>query len=492
MVNLINNAAKFTTAGRVEVRAEPAAEGWVQISVSDTGPGIAAEDAVKIFDKFHQVTKRDTLEDKPTGTGLGLSICKQIVEYYGGRIWVDSEVGKGSQFNFTLPPATTKSEAALVAQPVPSPAGESVAAPRPPGREEPLVLIVDDDPGIRNYLTQLLEQEGYRVVPAANGRQAIEAAEKDRPDLITMDLRMPDMDGRTAIDHLKGDLNLKSVPIVVISEVTVSGKPVGDAFVDKPIDEDHLLASMARLLGTDGSEAATGSAGPGQAQPDGLAPRVMVVDDDPAIRSYLVQVMENEGYSVLQADNGQRALDLARRKRPNLITMDLRMPDMDGKTAIGLLRTDSTLQQIPIIVISALPDPDQAGGDASFEKPVDDEALLASARLLLRQYHDDRTDSLDANQDYLVVNMSDRETKLPSMPAADDHIVYCGMEEIDQRLLSGFSGMLVVPAEFLKELNLQDIFQSSKVQGVIIDGSRGCAAGSEREERVDGPKNRDR
>jgi signal transduction histidine kinase/DNA-binding response OmpR family regulator len=487
MVNLINNAAKFTTDGRVEVRAEPAAEGWVQISVNDTGPGIAAEDAVKIFDKFHQVTKRDTLEDKPTGTGLGLSICKQIVEYYGGRIWVDSEVGKGSQFNFTLPPATMKPTAAPAAELMPAPAGEAMAAPRPSGREQPLVLIVDDDPGIRNYLTQLLEQEGYRVVPAANGRQAIEVAEKDRPDLITMDLRMPDMDGRTAIDHLKGDSNLKSIPIIVISEVAVSGRPVGDAFVDKPIDEDHLLASMARLLGADRSEAAAVPAGSNQVQPDGLAPRVMVVDDDPAIRSYLVQVMENEGYSVLQADNGQRALDLARRKRPDLITMDLRMPDMDGKTAIGLLRADSTLQQIPIIVVSALPYRDQAGGDASFEKPVDDEALLASARLLLRQYRDGRTDSFDANQDYLVVNMSDRETKLPSMPAAGDHIVYCGMDEMDQRLLSGFSGVLVVPAEFLKELNLRDIFQSSKVQGVIIDGSRGCAPGLEREERVDGP-----
>ena len=106
MVNLINNAAKFTPQGKVEVRAETTEEGWARISVSDTGPGIAEEDAAKIFDKFHQVTKRDTLEDRPTGTGLGLSISKQIVEHYGGRIWVESEVGKGSRFSFVLPPAS--------------------------------------------------------------------------------------------------------------------------------------------------------------------------------------------------------------------------------------------------------------------------------------------------------------------------------------------------------------------------------------------------
>lgn len=487
MVNLINNAAKFTTAGKVEVRAEATPDGWVQISVSDTGPGIAAEDAVKIFDKFHQVTKRDTLEDKPTGTGLGLSICKQIVEYYGGRIWVDSEVGKGSQFNFTLPPATMKPGAEPVDEPAPAPAGEVLAAPRPTGLEEPLVLIVDDDPGIRTYLNQLLEQEGYRIVQAANGRQAIEAAERERPDLITMDLRMPDMDGRTAIDSLKRDPDLKSIPVIVISEVSIGGEPVGDAFVDKPIDEDHLLASMAQLVGADASGLEALSAVPDQARPDGQAPRVMVVDDDPAIRRYLVQVMENEGYSVAQAENGQRALDLARQERPDLITMDLRMPDMDGKTAIGLLRADSALQQIPVIVISALPDPDRAGGDASFEKPVDEEHLLASTRLLLRRGVDGHAKDRPSAQDFLVVNARDGKTRLPSMPAADNHIVFCRMEDVTERLLSGFSGMLVVPAEFLKELNLQEIFESSKVQGVIIDGSRGCAAGSAREERVDGP-----
>jgi len=486
MVNLINNAAKFTTSGTVDVRARATPDGWARISVSDTGPGIAPEDAVKIFDKFHQVTKRDTLEDKPTGTGLGLSICKQIVEHYGGRIWVESEVGKGSEFNFNLPPAAITLASEPAAEPATALADESVAARRIEVPEEPLVLVVDDDPGIRTYLNQLLEQEGYRVIQAANGRQAIESAKNERPDLVTMDLRMPEMDGRTAINYLRQDPDLKTIPIIVISEVAVTGKPISDAFVDKPIDEEHLLACMAQLIGAAASRLQAQPAKPGRTRFAGRPPRVMVVDDDPAIRSYLAQTMENEGYSVLQAESGQRALDLARQEQPDLITMDLRMPDMDGKTAISLLRADSALQQIPIIVISALPDRDRAGGDASFEKPVDEDSLLASAHMLLRRNGDDRAPSKEVQQDYLVIDLPTGETRLPPLPAGKDKVARCNLADMDQYLLSGFSGVLVLPSDSLGELNLRWIFETSKVLGVIIDGSQPHTEGPGQEDRVDG------
>jgi len=479
MVNLINNAAKFTRAGEVAVTAEANRDGWVQISIVDTGSGIAPEDTTKIFDKFHQVTKRDTLEDKPTGTGLGLSICKQIVEHYGGRIWVESEVGRGSRFSFTLPPASLTPAAEFADEQALSQAVTARQRSRS-SREEPLVLVVDDDVSIRTYLNQLLEQEGYQVVTAADGREAVEMAEKLLPDIITMDLRMPEMDGRAAIARLRLKPGLRQIPVIVISEIAVDGEPVGDAFVDKPIEEEHLLASMRRLLASPAPPPAAPQ--PGRETPP---PLVMVVDDDTPIRRFLSQVMENEGYRVIQAENGQRALASAVRERPDLITMDLRMPDLDGKAVITSLRADPNLRHIPIIVISALPERDRAGGDAAFEKPVDEEHLLASARFLLnRSSVEGKTAA--APQNFLVVDSVDGETRLPALPAAEDDIAHCLVEDMGTRLDAGFSGVLVVPAEILGELDLQDIFLTSKVQGVIIDGSRDAGAISGRGGEVDG------
>ncbi|MEM7221861.1 MAG: response regulator [Pseudomonadota bacterium] len=458
MVNLINNAAKFTVAGKVEVWAEETSDGWIRISVKDTGPGIAKEDAVKIFDKFHQVTKRDTLEDKPTGTGLGLSISKQIVEHYGGRIWVDSELGSGSCFAFTLPPMSAR---ALEEAPLEAVSDDLPEITRVTG-ESPLILVADDDPGIRNYLSQLLEEEGYRVAAASNGRRALDLARKEAPDLITMDLRMPEMGGDTAIDQLRLTPALKHIPVIVISEVPADGRTIGDAFIDKPIEEEQLLSTMGRLL------AGRAGAPPILAE----APLIMVVDDDSAIRSYLSQVLENEGYRIVGADTGRQALSLAQEQRPDLITMDLRMPDIDGRTAISALRADPELHAIPIIVISVLPERDQAGGDIALEKPVEEEHLLASARLLLGRDGVDRAAETLSAQNYLVVDLPGAETSLPPLPLEDVGITHCAIGEVSGHLASGFAGMLVVPSEAVGQLDLEKIFQSSRISGVIIDGSR--------------------
>jgi CheY-like chemotaxis protein len=330
-----------------------------------------------------------------------------------------------------------------------------------------------------------MEHEGCRVITAVNGRQAVELAQSERPDLITMDLRMPDMDGRAAIDRLNNTPDLSHIPVIVISEISIGSMPIGDAFIDKPIDEDLLLASIGRLMGS-GAPSLTARPAPDQPRSNGETPLVMVVDDDPAIRSYLTQIMEHEGYQVAQAENGRRALDLAQEKRPDLITMDLRMPDMDGRTAIASLRADVGLRQIPIIVISVHPERERAGGDAFFEKPVDEEDLLASTRLLLRQHDGEKAKDKNASQGFLVVNLPDKKTSLPPLPAGQDGITYCRMEEMERCLVAGFSGMLVVPAESLKDLDLPYIFESSKVLGVIIGGSRSYTASPGQEDRLDG------
>ncbi len=246
LVNLLNNASKFTTSGQVTVRAALDGESsgsTLLLSVADTGPGIPAAEREKIFDHFHQVTKDDTLKDKPQGTGLGLSICRQIIDHYGGRLWVESEEGKGSTFFFTLP------SAGVVAQEQSSQPCE--AAPAHPGRKPagpPTILVVDDELAVLQYLREFLENEGLVVVTAGNGDEALDLARKHMPDLITMDLAMPVMDGQTCIRHLREDPALSHIPVVVISALQDIDSVGGDAALAKPLDEQRLLEVLNALL----------------------------------------------------------------------------------------------------------------------------------------------------------------------------------------------------------------------------------------------------
>ncbi len=235
LINLLNNAAKFTQAGSVDVVAGLNAQGEIQISVHDSGIGIPREFLEKVFDKFQQVGS-DTLSDKPQGTGLGLPISRQIVQHYGGRIWAESQPGQGSTFTFTLP-ATLIGEAAAGL-----PAGEE------PSGDAPLILVVDDDPSVQKLLAQLLEDGGYRILTAGDGREALDMARRHHPSLITMDIMMPGMDGRTAIEHLRKDPQLSGIPVVVISALGECGAVASDARLKKPVDENLLLNTVRTLL----------------------------------------------------------------------------------------------------------------------------------------------------------------------------------------------------------------------------------------------------
>ncbi|MBA4358694.1 MAG: hybrid sensor histidine kinase/response regulator, partial [Desulfovibrio sp.] len=255
LVNLLNNACKFTEAGQVTLRVAlgpPGGDEEMVFSVSDTGPGIPQAERERIFDHFHQVTKEDTLKDKPQGTGLGLSICRQIVEHYGGRIWVESEAGRGSSFHFTLPAGLSKPSQ-------PSRPEEDAVPPLPPAvlaKEPgpPTVLVVDDEPAMVDYLRQFLEGEGLRVISAAEGREALRLARAHLPDLITMDLAMPVMDGQTCIRLLREDWTLRHIPVVVISALQDLEAAGGDAVLPKPVDEQRLLQSLNALLFQQGAQ----------------------------------------------------------------------------------------------------------------------------------------------------------------------------------------------------------------------------------------------
>ncbi|MBF0102012.1 MAG: AAA family ATPase [Desulfobacterales bacterium] len=249
MINLLNNASKFTHTGHVSVDVSTHGtnefslpDGWIMIQVTDTGVGIPKEDLEKIFDKFKQVTKKDTLKDKPQGTGLGLSICRQIVSHYGGRIWAESKIDQGSTFSFILP--QYKSEQNMELDQTPREGiHEGIVK-----EQSPLVLVVDDDFFVRHYISQLLEGEGIRVISTGDGQAALELAREKHPDLITMDLSMPGMDGNSVIRTLRSNPYLQHIPVIVISALPERYQAGGDASLTKPIRETDLIETIYSLV----------------------------------------------------------------------------------------------------------------------------------------------------------------------------------------------------------------------------------------------------
>ncbi|MBW7900372.1 MAG: response regulator [Rhodocyclaceae bacterium] len=252
LVNLLSNAVKFTDRGEVAIRAFVNDAGMIQIDVRDSGVGFPQEEAETIFDKFQQARQGDTLHDRPKGTGLGLAICKEIVERHGGRIWARSEPGRGSVFSLTLPPAADGRAAPDASAEPGASTGSAAGADReaegagPPAGKR--VLVVDDDPGVRDYFSQLLQEQGYEVITAADGEAALAAARAQRPVLITMDLAMPVMDGRAAIARMREDPLLRDIPIMVISALPGWETAGGNLAMSKPLDEARFVDNIERLL----------------------------------------------------------------------------------------------------------------------------------------------------------------------------------------------------------------------------------------------------
>jgi signal transduction histidine kinase len=231
-INLLNNAAKFTAAGEVAVTMDLAPDGFARVRVADTGVGIPQGELDKVFDKFHQVVHRDTLRQKPQGTGLGLAICRQIVRHYGGRIWAEANPAGGSTFVIELPPA------------------EAVQACVSTGPEpgKPLVLVADDDQAVCAFLSQTFADAGFAVLVAANGNEVLELAAAHKPDLITMDILMPGLDGRQAMARLREDPELAAIPILVITVLHEERFGGEDATLRKPVEPGALLDAAFALL----------------------------------------------------------------------------------------------------------------------------------------------------------------------------------------------------------------------------------------------------
>jgi DNA-binding response OmpR family regulator len=309
VINLISNAIKFTSEGSVTCKARKTDDYIITISVIDTGTGIAEADQEKVFDKFKQVG--DTLTDKPKGTGLGLPICKQIVKHHGGKIWVESELGKGSNFSFTLPIDVSEVEGVktvdmdtFVRQ-----LQEQVAnAESSPADSNKTILVVDDEAPIRELLRQQLQAEGYYVREAKDGREAISEVKKQTPDLIILDVRMPEMSGFDVAAVLKNDPQSMGVPLIILSveEEQERGYRLGvDRYLTKPINTEKLINEVRYLISQGTSKK-----------------KVIVVDQKVSTLKTLADVLQAKGYRVFEASNDQELMEKIKSVHPDLIIVN--------------------------------------------------------------------------------------------------------------------------------------------------------------------------
>jgi len=327
VVNLIGNAVKFTENGTVTVKIDKAGSGNNErliISVNDTGIGMTQEQQQKIFEDFTQADEETTA--KFGGTGLGLTITKNLVSMMKGTVSVTSEINKGSVFILDLPRFLDVSEEVVE------------ISDEIQGNNGPLVLIIDDDLNTHDLAGRILLQNNFRLISASNGEKGIELAKKVNPDLILLDIMMPEKDGWQVLEEIKAEEALADIPVLIISVLEEEKAAVAlgaRSFVSKPIDKQVLLDTI-KELGIEVSQAS-----------------VMVVDDDEQIRELVTRILKPEGVNLIEAKNGQEALDQLDQS-PDLIILDLDMPVMNGFEFIQNISVNETSKEIPIIVFSGL------------------------------------------------------------------------------------------------------------------------------------------
>ncbi len=329
VINLISNAVKFTDAGSITCSA-CARNGDLVVSVTDSGIGITAADQPKVFEKFKQVG--DTLTDKPKGTGLGLPICKEIVEYHGGRIWVESEPGHGSTFSFTLPVKTgvAPSPRAIDIESLVRQLRENVASHHP--RRES-ILVVDDDPNIRSLLQQEFTEAGYVVRLAENGRHALSLIREEAPGLVILDVMMPEMNGFDVAAVLKNDPATMDIPIIILSivEDKERGFRLGvDRYLTKPIDTASLFREVGALLDQGKSKK-----------------KVMVVDEDASTIRVLADVLQTRGYQVVES-NGAELFSKAVSSKPDIIILSSLLSS--NQDVVRSLRFEKGLENVLFLI----------------------------------------------------------------------------------------------------------------------------------------------
>ncbi|MFM8423823.1 MAG: GAF domain-containing protein, partial [Chloroflexota bacterium] len=335
ILNLLSNAAKFTSAGKITLHARRENEMMV-VDVSDTGIGITEEALGRIFEEFQQADTSTTRQYG--GTGLGLTISRNLARLLGGDLTVTSQYGKGSTFTLTVPiQYGTKSDSTL--NPDTAPIHRSGTTTKTDAAKK-LVLVIDDDPDAVYLLRENLGPDEFEIIGARNGIRGHEKARELKPDAILLDILMPDKDGWQVLHDLKNDPTTTNIPIILLTIVDKKalGMRLGAAaYLLKPLNPGEVLTTLRKVIKPKDHERI----------------HVLTVDDDPHIAEMLRQQLPESEFRLDSALDGEAGLAAVEAERPDVILLDIMMPHLDGFGVIERLRENPETRELPIIVISA-------------------------------------------------------------------------------------------------------------------------------------------
>jgi CheY-like chemotaxis protein len=334
LLNLLSNAAKFTENGTVQLkimRGRFDNTDWITFRVTDTGIGMSPEQIEHLFREFTQADNSTTR--KYGGTGLGLAISRRFCQMMNGDILVESEVGKGTTFIVHLPADVPERQAQQQAREkletteIQALAGEST------------ILVIDDEPSVRELVARYLTKAGFHVHTASSGAEGLRLAEQIRPNAITLDVLMPEMDGWAVLSALKAHPTLADTPVIMltITDNRSMGFSLGATdYLTKPIDRARLVELLHKYT----------LAGPASGS-------ILVVEDHDDTRQMVRRALEKEGWKVAEASDGRVGLAKLKESQPDLILLDLMMPGMDGFQFMTEMRKNIAWQRIPVIVVTA-------------------------------------------------------------------------------------------------------------------------------------------
>jgi signal transduction histidine kinase/CheY-like chemotaxis protein len=327
LLNLLSNACKFTKQGEVALRVRKVVDGhhWVEIAVADTGIGMTPEQQGKLFEEFSQADSSTARQYG--GTGLGLAITRKLARMMGGDVTVASEPGKGSVFTLRLPGSAD------------SPVRRSIGSDGSRSTSSDCILVIDDDATARELISDHLKAEGFSVVTAASGVEGLKLAKEKQPTAITLDVMMPDLDGWSVLAALRQDPELSEIPVIMITIVDEHrrGIALGAAgYLTKPIDRERLHRLVGRF------------------RAPSRPTRILLVEDDVVQRERMLGWLEGSQWIVQEAENGREALNRLQEDKPDVILLDLMMPEMDGFAVVAALQKDAGWRDIPVIVVTSL------------------------------------------------------------------------------------------------------------------------------------------